>query len=430
MEATGQDWANWIGRYQDSSSILHIIAVFTGRLDADRLRQAVQRTLALQPVLGCRFDETQEIACWVPLEDRFRSDWVTTENGREPEAAAKKFIEEEALEDGRLLRVHLIQSAAGDVLCIKLDHACCDGAGAKAYLQLLGRMYSMVPESSSAEFVPEGAGVSWQASPPLRSSGQVFAACGIKDFRQAYQADKNKQGTSSTFPFLPGTSGQVRCEWLTFPHALLRGRAGGITVNDCLVAAYMRVLARYSRAEEAEQQPGRQTIHVTVDLRRYLNPEETPVVCNLSGMEKVNACLDHNESFGASVQKVHEAMLQVKSANPGLHSAASMEFLAQISYSKAKAALLQASSQVKAAGVSAPLLSNMGMMTQQEPLCFGEAAANRAYAVTPAMHAPAFMLGASSYGAEITLTVSYFEHEHTGSQIAGFLAAMKKELTE
>ncbi|MNP61241.1 hypothetical protein D3C76_1564010 [compost metagenome] len=91
--------------------------------------------------------------------------------------------------------------------------------------------------------------------------------------------------------------------------------------------------------------------------------------------------------------------------------------------------LLQASSRMKASGQSAPIFSNLGWLAPEE-LRFGGTAASEVYAVTPAMYAPAFMLGASSYGSTLTLVASYFEPERSSAFIRSLLGAMEAQLTE
>jgi len=127
--------------------------------------------------------------------------------------------------------------------------------------------------------------------------------------------------------------------------------------------------------------------------------------------------------------QVHEEMRRIKTDYPGLHSAASMEMLARLPYGKAKAMLLAASAGVKASGLSSPLLSNLGLLADG-PLFFGEIPAAGVYIVTPAMHAPAFMLGASTYNRELTLVAAYFEGEREVEQIRCLLASVQERLCE
>lgn len=426
--ATGQDWANHIAHAQDSNSLLHIVAELEGRLDEKLLEKAVQATLRMEPVLASRFDEGQTPPCWTPLSIGEPRDWFQAAALDSLENAIRHFIEETSLEGGRQLLVQLIHGPESDAVCIKLDHACCDGGGAKAYLLLLCNTYNRL---SNEAFLPDEAAFVPNDDFPVRSSQRVYAACGIQDIRQAYRPDKEAPVPSVTVPFLEGTSSQARFEMLRIPLSALRHRENPITVNDLLLTAITRFLAGLDQDTAGTTgvtcQPA---VNLTIDLRRYLPLEQQPVVCNLSGMEKVMPSdVAPDEEFGQTVKQIHEIMSRIKKSNPGLHSAVSMDFLTKLPYPQAKGMLLQASSRMKAAGQSSPILSNLGWLAPGE-LYFGETAAVHVYAVTPAMHAPAFMVGASSYGNEITLTAAYFEAERTSEGIRSLLEAIGTQLTE
>lgn len=424
---TGQDWANQIAHIQDSNSLLHIIAEFESTLDDNILEQAVLQSIQAEPVLACRFDDTQAPPCWTPIKIDGSQDWLRITEAGDPAAAIRHFVEEIALEDGRQLLVQLIHGPAGDVLGIKLDHASCDGGGAKAYLQLLCGIYNRL--------VQEGIGSSGHSTEvgmasgfPERSSKQVYEAAGIQDIRQSYKPEKDAPLPAVTIPFQEGTSVQARYAILRVPFADLRSREEGFTINDMLLAALTRVLAKLEQGSGDSKGGALQTaVNLTIDLRRYFPSGRQPGVCNLSGMEKLAVPVTPDEDFGQTVQRIHGLMAAVKEANPGLHSAVSMDFLARLPYPQAQGMLLQASSRVKAAGQSAPIFSNLGWIASGK-LHFGKAAAVRVYALTPAMHAPAFMLGASSYGEELTLAASFFEQEHSPDAVRSLLEAIVDQL--
>jgi NRPS condensation-like uncharacterized protein len=425
--ATGQDWANQIARIQDSNSLLHIIAEFEYALDHNVLEQAVLQSLQVEPVLACRFDDTQAPPCWTPIDIDGSSVWLRITAADSPANAIRHFVEELPLEEGRQLLVQLIHGPAGDALCMKLDHACCDGGGAKAYLQLLCGIYNRLYQKQTGAG-GQSHGEDAASGFPERSSKRVYEAAGIQDIRQAYKPEKDTPLPSVTIPFQEGTSGQARYAILRVPFADLRPREEGTTINDMLLAALTRVLAGLEQGSADPNGGIRQTaVNLTIDLRRYFPSGQQPGVCNLSGMEKVAVPISADETFGQTVKRVHETMAAVKVSHPGLHSAVSMDFLARLPYPQAQGMLVQASSRMKAAGQSAPIFSNLGWISSGT-LQFGEAAASRVYAITPAMHAPAFMLGASSYGGELTLAASYFEQERSADAVRLLLEAIADQL--
>lgn len=421
LTTTGQDWANHIARYQDSNALLHVVVRFTEELEEERLREAVNWTLWAQPVLRCRFDEGQQPPVWVPLDAGQTEQWLTVERHEESDYPEKSFIEEETLAEGRQLMVRLLHTKQGDTLVLKLDHACCDGGGAKAYLHLLAWAYSN----------PKAARERQQADQPPtqeRTADRLFAACGYADPLQAYRPAGAKAAPTASVPYQAAEpSGQMRYEHLTFPLEQLVSREKQITVNDQLTAAYMRALIAAEETDGArEAVPA--AVQLTVDLRRNLPGDSAPLVCNLSGMEQLAVAVAPDEPLEATTANVHEAVRLLKSGHPGLQSAASLEMLAKLPYAKAKAMLLAAGAGLKAAGKSTPLLSNLGLLATG-PLAFGTAVATDAYMVTPVMHAPAFMLGAVTYNGRLTLTAAYDEHERSSAQIRNLLTAIKEQLS-
>jgi NRPS condensation-like uncharacterized protein len=427
LKATGQDWANHIARLQDSSANLHMVIQFDSQLDEDLLRLAFLKTLETQPVLGCRFDELTDQPYWMEQSPEQICQAFTVEESADAGVLVKQFVEEEELENGIQIRIHLIRADEGDTLCLKLDHACCDGGGLKAYLLLLYKAYNLQHAAGSRPSEEASMRDSLQ-TPPERSTNRVFEACGIMDIRQAYRHDKDTPADSVPVPFTGAFSNQVRYESLSFPLAEIRSKASDITVNDQLLTAYARVLSQLNPSSSASDATTRLSIQMTLDLRRYLKQEEAPIVCNLSGMERISLSITKSETYADTLQKVHEEVRLIKSSNPGLHSAASMELLSRMTYPKAKEFLLQAGARVRASGKSVPLLSNLGVLSTNK-LQFGECTALSIYAITPAMHASAFMLGASSYDGTLTLVCAYFELERTQADIKGMLHLLKKELS-
>lgn len=424
--ATGQDWANHIAHAQDSNSLIHIVVEMQGRLDEKLLINAVQTTLSMEPVLTSRFDEAQTPPAWTPVSSKDFQDWFRAMTAVSLDKAIRTFIEEVSLEGGRQVLIQLIHGPETDTLCIKLDHACCDGGGAKAYLLLLCNTYNRLLNEAALH---DEAASAPKDTFSARTSTQVYEACGIQDIRQAYRPDKEAPVPSVTVPYLDSSSSQARFEILRVPLAALQQSDEHYTINDLLLAATTRVLAGLDQsAAETIGESRRPAVNLTIDLRRYLSPDQQPVVCNLSGMEKVSPDIAPNEEFGQTVKRIHEMMAKVKASNPGLHSAVSMDLLTKLPYPQAKAMLLQASSRMKTAGESSPILSNLGWLAEGE-LRFGKTAADHAFIVTPAMHAPAFMLGASSYGGELTLVASYYENERTTESICYLLEAIRKQLT-
>ena len=222
-------------------------------------------------------------------------------------------------------------------------------------------------------------------------------------------------------PFF-GTEGKtVRYQWTSLPLSAVKRQ--DYTINDCVLAAYLFTLASTCPDVEAL------TVHMTVDLRRYLDETSRPVAANLSGMASVSLPNVPDASYAALLANVHRQTSQLKEKPIGLSSAAMMTYLRTLPYAQAKAALAKAADKSRAMGSAAPLLSNLGRIASN-PLTFGQATVKNVLALLPAMHAPSFMLGASGYGDTLTLSAGYYAEERKADDVKTFLNCLSEVMQE
>jgi NRPS condensation-like uncharacterized protein len=364
-------------------------------------------SMELQPVLGCRFDVVKEPPVWMPISQNVH--WFSVIEADTWQEGYAAFLREKPMQEQ--MAVRLIKCPGQSALCLRLDHAAADGAGAKAYLKLLSRLYNA---RAAGENLPEN--ISQE-----RAEGQVFAACGVSDYRMALRRESPVSVPFVTFPYQNGEGKEVRYAWVTIPLAEIK-TVPGCTINDLLLAACARALTYETDAEQSV------VLNMTVDLRRYLKEEDMPAVCNLSGMEKVCFAVTQGEGFAETAVKAARETAAVKAGQPGLNSAASMTYLRMMPFEKARAFLIDASRRAKAAGAAAPIVSNLGWMHKGN-MRFGNVNVLNILPLTPAMHAPAFMLGAGSYGGNMTLSAGYFEGERQVEDVERFLNKIREEMT-
>jgi NRPS condensation-like uncharacterized protein len=403
---TGQDWANYISHELDSNGMIYMTAVLNGQPDADFIKQAVMDSIELQPVLGCKFDVEQEPPVWMPIQENVH--WFSVIQADTWQGGFASFLREEPGQEQ--LAVRLITCPSFSVLCIRLNHAVTDGAGAKGYLTLLCRLYNACAAGEKLQ----------EKIPQDRSEKQVYAACGIKDFRMALRRDSSASVPFVVFPHQNADGQEVRYAWVTFPLQEVKV-VDGCTVNDLLLAACARALTHEMDMEQSV------ALNMTVDLRRYLKEEDTPVVCNLSGMEKVYLAVSPGETFTETAGKVSKVTSSIKLNQPGLHSAASMNYLRMMPFGKAEAFLLDASRKAKTSGAAVPIVSNLGWLYRDE-MKFGDMIVTDIIPLVLAMHAPAVMIGAGSYGDNLTLSAGYYEGERALEDVERFLHRVRDEM--
>jgi NRPS condensation-like uncharacterized protein len=402
LETTGQDWANHLSHEVSGNGTMCLAALLSGKPDAAVLRQATADLIALQPVLGCRFDETQDPPVWVSADG---TGWFTQAEARDLREELEAFAEKAPAHGGQI-EVRLISTAGLEMLCLRLNHAATDGGGARGCLALLSRCYNLrYAGGKVTEHIPLD-----------RSDGQVFARCGLPDFRMALRRETPTPSSIATVPYAGMDGCKAQYRWTSLPLSAVKCPGG--TVNDRLLAAYALALSSTCIAE------GPVVIHMTVDLRRYLDEASAPIASNLSGMEAVSVAFSPQASFANVLAEVHRQTVLLKSNHAGLSSAAMMSYLRTMPYGKARGVLVDAGRKSRLSGTAAPILSNLGQIFS-DTMRFGDSVVTDILPLLPALHAPAFMLGAGGYGDMLTLSAGFFAEERAADGVEQLLLSIR-----
>lgn len=406
LETTGQDWANHLSHEISGNGCLFLIALLPCGLDMEALRQAAADLTQLQPVLGCRFDDSQDPPLWGPQEDAVQVAEMAAECFQE---GLRQVTQTPSPLHARLI-ITLLTTPRQTALCLGFDHAATDAGGAKGCLALLSQCYN-----------DRLAGRPIKTAAADRSEKQVFDGCGIPDYRMALKREAPAPGLIATLPFTSLEGGETAYRWLSLPLSHLR--QPGATVNDRLLAAYAMAAAN------AQAEPVPVELHFTVDLRRYLEENAAPAAANLSGMETVRADIEPEASFHDVLEIIRTQTAQIKAGRPGLASAAMLCYMRAMPYHTARELLRLAGQKSRASGIAAPILSNFGLLAP-ENLAFGGAAVTDILPLPPAMRAPAFLLGAGSYSGMLTLSAGFYPRERAADSVERLLQTIRDILMD
>ena len=165
-------------------------------------------------------------------------------------------------------------------------------------------------------------------------------------------------------------------------------------------------------------------IQVSIDLRRYLPDRRAEAICNLSGALYVALERVLGEPFEGTLARVAAVMNKLKQDYSGIESAAGLEYLFSQGFMGLEKYLAESAEQGRKYNVTFPLLSNFGVLDGYR---FGELHMTKGYITSPIMYPPGFMLGATTFNEEITLSIGYCGTENT-KQIKRFLEAYLEEL--
>lgn len=401
LETTGQGWANHLSHGLSGNGLIIFVALLSEQPDAAILRSAIEDLIELQPVLGCCFDETKDPPLWTSAED----DALFSERCVESLPHGLETLLLRTPMQRRAMDVTLLKAPNQTAICLRFDHAATDGSGAKACLSLLAKCYQARIGVNDA---PERVCLD-------RSDNAIFTQCGITEYRKLLHPEAPTTGTIATMPFFGAEGQNVRYQWITLPLSAVK--RSDCTINDCLLAAYLWTLSSLCPGADML------SIHLTVDLRRYLDDASMPLAANQSGMASLSVKNELSASYTAMLTEVKRQTQLLKAQPIGLSGAAMMRYLRELPYAQAKAALTKTAGQSRISGVAAPILSNLGRIVPGQ-LAFGSAIVTNVIPLLPAMHAPAYMLGASGYGDLLTLSVGYYIEERKADIVENQLATL------
>ncbi|WP_349670848.1 WS/DGAT domain-containing protein [Lacrimispora sp.] len=418
MPVNGQDKANYIGHLWNKNGQIQMVLSFAERLDFECLKRAVRLTIDAEPILGCEFVINDNKPIWRRYKDLDRIAWCKLIETEEPDDMLHIILCKPFEVEKYQLEVYLLRSAKNDLLCIKINHSCSDGGGAKDYLHLLKETYTQL--TKDANYYPK---INHNLN---RSTRQIFQNLGVINPATLINPHLAELKPTWAFPYRKSDVKNFNYLILHLTSSetnqlFLYAKEKKVTINDLILSAYYRAL--FTIIDPAFDQP--MEICVTMDLRSYLEGGRA-AICNLSGVLN-HRIFRKKENSEATLSRVADGMKELKEDKPGLHSAALIEMLSGMDFKAATASIKNAWDESVHSGKSTINLSNFGIISS-EPLYFGEIPAEAAYMVTPVFKAPSFMLGASTYQSKLTFTVGFCEPEVREEDVKQFLSDLKKEL--
>ncbi len=411
FEVTAQDAYNYAASKGFTDQQLCMVIQFGGKLDRDVLAKAVRLTLDLEPILGCRFEENDDNPVWVRRSNLDQTTLCSMVETSLVEQDMQSFINAPIHADkDPLIATRIFRASSRDVLCIKLCHAVGDAGALKAYVAQLAEVYTALLNGEKVSVV---------ANLGRRDQSQLFEH--TKDPRSFHMTELPTP--TWMLPLIEGTQPlhvfrQIRKGQFEVIKRYAQERHA--TINDMLLAAMYRVF--FASNNTAEGKP--MLMQVSIDLRRYLPDCKADAICNLSGALYVLLERKLDESFETTLMRVAEAMQKIKKDYPGIETAVGLEYLYGQGFAGLERYMLQSADLGKKFCVTFPLLSNFGVIRQYH---FGNLEMLKDYISSPAMYYPGFMLGASTYNGEMTLSIGYCGEANT-TQIQNFLDAYVAEL--
>ena len=418
-----QDQMNYFA-LKISSQMLHCALFFEGHLDDSLLREAIRRSIEIEKILGCRLVRRDSSVFWESRDDSAHFvPFEIIETANVLEKMDSFWIQDIDLENGPLFQIRVFRNT-NDCLCIKISHAISDAGGLKNYVALLARLYTDLANGAENPLKYSSSVDRSQAQILQSLEPSVSTMLSEKSGDFFRNVRPNWSFPSDGYQKAKPKYSVIRIEKELFHAIMDMAKEKKVTLNDMLLTAFCCAL----RKDEGYPFSQPILIQIPVDLRRYLADKNTLPICNMTGTEYLNINIDNN-NFDDVLEKVHDYMQAAKTSFPGLVSAFANEFLASMGFEQAMSIAQGSMEKSIQYNVSIPIMSNMGIITD-DCKSFGDLIAKDGYLVSPVMYSPGFMLGVSSFGDSLTLTVGFSEESIQIEHINKFLKRIASELEE
>lgn len=392
---------------------IHCVIRLDKKLDGNRLRRAVDRLIDAFPLIRSRFVEDEGTPYW--RDTGFTAkDIVFLRETEHPEAELQKVIcSKTDAASGPQMLLYVVRSKTTDSLCVIINHMLCDGAGFKELLYLLSLAYSQL-RTNPGYRLPRQNG--------SRSERQILHAFRCADkvriLAQRYGLSRHDdsvvfglEGDKST-PFI--VTHTIQKERFLASKAFAKHY--GATVNDLLLAAYLRALHSVLPDRTA-------AIQCVLDLRKFLPRKKAAGLCNLTSNLVCDIGPDIGKTFGDTLLLVKRAMDAEKKQASCLHLIMLLETIFHVlPYRLAKRAVLKAYRNPPLA------MSNIGVIDSRR-LSFDRAPVTSAYITGSVKYSPLFQLALSTFQNEVTLSVAFHGTQADREKIGRFLESIDEELS-
>lgn len=379
----------------NSDQTIHMVIHFSGQIDPERMKNAVDAAVHAEPRCRCRLVEDNGRLWWQPAGNDVHRDFFRYAVGDDPVSGIGKAVASTLdPHTDPVIQAILIPAPGGDTLVLNASHVAMDGKGLKEMAALILDFYDTPGHTPH---------------PGLQETGREDRNLPVLSTVLAGQLQETRPHTTDsrarwTFPVTSGGAEQKKCIVMTIPAARMQcvhaaRRSWGITLNDLMLA----VLAISCRTLPTENPPECISFYNPIDLRRYVQ-DNSRSVANYSTAFEV--CIP--VSSGGDVQEisrtVHGIMEGIKASYPGYSDALDAEGLWNLDLTSARTIMARRHEDALRSGTHIPIVSNTGII---DLACFTGRVAN-AYLLACHSAPPTIFFTFSTYEDRMTVTSSYY----------------------
>ncbi|MDR1061816.1 MAG: hypothetical protein LBL83_11570 [Clostridiales bacterium] len=376
---------------------------FAGRVDLRALKQAVDLSIHVIPLIGCCFSDSRNRPRWVEKnftsEDMIRVIEADSSAGDNAERQIARLLSSDfdAAKEPPL-NILLIRRAYGDTLCVIISHMVCDGGGFKQYLYLLGNLYTALESGRPVSIQPFNPQVCTRGLQPLFKGVKLKEKARILCSKNNAYGSANKKGQQGVSFGKDGSEPHMKTRGISnghFERLKSFAKMHGATVNDILMALYARAFCKNTGTEKI-------MLPSTMDLRKFMPPGANFGISNYASTCMCHISVQATDSLADTLRQVSGQMWAHKTGNAILKPTLFWDMLTHfLPYSLVKLYF------ANVVTVPAILYSNLGIL-DQNLLRFGNLLIENAYSTSSIKPAPYLQINASTYNGCCTLCCDFY----------------------
>lgn len=390
--------------------LIRLFLRFSGSIDKNALEEAINRSIKAAPLVNSAYDFAHHR--W--NRESFSGADIVTEipvANASLESLSPYILSNISFSTGPQIKVFLFRSDEGDSLCFLASHLAFDGISLKRYAFLVAKLYSSVLTDTNEDLT---SGYSLE-----RGFKQVLNTLSFRQKCSLLILPK-KQAQPSIELSLSGLekANFVILETIEeedFAEISLKAKAANATINDVVMTAYARALAKTLGIRDID-------LPCPVSfLKRLPNPDKSAFL-NLTGGYHFHLRLEPTDDFLTSLSKTSAEMSEEKKSMDSLKG----PFILGKVFSCLPDSLAQ---KLVYKIAPPPFISytNLGMMDSKS-LTFGDIVPEEAYFLTAVKKAPSFQLSISTYEGTLYLSSCFCGSEEDKIYLSKLLNAVKTEL--
>lgn len=384
-----------------SNQVIHLVIHLDGQIHYDILEKAVERASFAEPITRCRIIRDRDALFWQEASEFRISDHILLVRSLTPRDLLYQVLSY-PLDPylGNTFQVILIENTGktGDIVVINVHHIVMDARGLKDFSRLIMQCYSAYLSGDQTDIpvtqirsreVPLISTLITEPEQNLIQENPIGWCSRISVPLQSLHGD--------TFHYSIMTFDQNRT-------AIIQNirRDWGITVNDFMIAALVRVITSILGVKSDITVP----LYTTVDLRRYLPVMPERSLVNFSTSFEVRVPVKPDEILEDTGKRVHALMNRIKTQNPGVSEAKEAEELVTSGYAKARDLLNGAWKNIQDAQSKTTIFSNTGIISRDQ-VSTTDLSVRNAYILPGHFRPPGFFFLLSTFEDTMTLSASY-----------------------